>query len=100
MIEQTIVAPERCPLVGVAFPEVTELLSNKQPITKNPIFTEEPLGIERYDNALFHRIGLHVWQTDGKARGTEGEGLAKGKEEGDGVVVSADGWAGGFFCYI
>lgn len=75
MIEQTILAPELCPLVGVAFPEVTELLSNKQPITKNPIFAqqlmgeiEEPLGIEHHDNAFLDRIGLYVWQCDGIAR--------------------------------
>lgn len=68
MIEQTILASELCPPVGVATPEAREPLSNKHPFTKkkkkkkkSPIFaqqlkeeTQEPLGsriLVGYDNA-------------------------------------------------
>lgn len=38
---------------------------------------------------------------DGAMEGGKGDGVLKEEEEdGDEVVVSADGWVGGLFCHI
>ncbi len=115
MIEQTSLASELCPLVGVAAPgwgscSLISILSHK----KSPIFaqqlgeeTEEPLGsriLVGYDNAhedqAVHGGEIEGWME--VQRGRKGDGALKEEEEerGDEVVASADGWAGGLFCHI
>lgn len=108
MIEQTNLASELCPLMGVAAsPAWGQVPSNKHPLKKKKkaqyLLSNWRrrsrwgagywLAMTMHKKTKLDREGAEGW----KRRGNLLKEVEKG---GDEVVVSGDGWVGGLFCHI